>query len=288
MTDTASADPRALFPTLQALVQAGGAAAALRCMRDLFPAQHELESARALRQRAVLMMAQCSDLRADRQSARRDLADLKRIQTDLDTRTLDFIREAERVSRAGATPPQLLARVHITAEQALSELKAGAVGETIREAALSIFISYRRSDSKNIVGFIAKRLQERFGDDNIFWDIDSIPPGVDFRAYVVKRISQCKACLVVIGPDWLRATNADGSRRIDDEDDLVRVEVESALRLNIPVAPVLVEDARLPFAHDLPPSLAPLVARHGMNIRPPPDFDIDIDRLMNRLADRLG
>jgi len=288
MTTAAPTEASPLFPTLHAIVQAGGAVTALRCARDLFPIQHHLETARALRQRAVLMMAQCADLRADRQSARRDISDLNRSESDLNTRTRDYLGEAEGFAKGGGVAPQLLSRVRIIAEQAKSELGAVKSDANMLAAPAAIFISYRRSDSKEITGFIADRLQERFGEKTVFWDIDSIPPGVDFRAYIVSRVSKCKACLVVIGPDWLNAAFDNGRRRIDDDDDLVRVEVETALRLGIPVAPILVREAPMPTPKQLPSSLAPLLARHGMNIRPPPDFDIDIDRLMGRLSDQLG
>jgi hypothetical protein len=288
MTAALSANASTLFPTLLQLVDKEAAFSALRCVRDMFPAQHQLDGARTLRQRAVLIMAQCSDVRGDRQSARRDPAELQRLQKDLDTRTREFVREAERYAKNGAVPEHVLERIAINAQQALSDAIAADTPSTPGEAPHAIFISYRRTDSKNTVGFIADRLQQRFGEDRIFWDIDSIPPGVDFRAYIVSRVSQCTACLVVIGPNWLNATHADGRRRIDDANDLVRVEVETALRLNIPVAPVLVEDGRMPSAKEMPESLASLPGRHGMVVRPPPDFDIDIERLMNRLADRLG
>ena len=44
-----------------------------------------------------------------------------------------------------------------------------------------IFISYRRSDTQQIVGRIAEKLEENFGRDAVFMDIDKIPWGVDFR-----------------------------------------------------------------------------------------------------------
>ena len=54
---------------------------------------------------------------------------------------------------------------------------------------------------------------------------------------------------------------ADGSRRLDDPADFVRMEVEAALSRDIPVVPVLVQGATLPRKEDLPPSLAPLTTR---------------------------
>lgn len=288
MTQTARFEEVTLFPTLQALVSDGGAVSALRCLRDLFPVHHEMEAARQLRQRAVLMMAQTADLRSDRQSARRDHAELLRMQKDLDGRTSDFIREAERFAAAGRVAPHLISRVRITAEQAHSELKAATQSKAAREATVSIFVSYRRVDSAEMTGFIAAALKQRFGEKGVFMDVDSIPVGVDFRAYIVATLRKCKACLVVIGPDWLETKGPSGTRRIDDPEDLVRIEVETALRLGVPVAPLMVRGAELPKPHMLPESVRELTDRNGLPIRPHPDFDNDIERLLTRLSEQLN
>lgn len=288
MSEAAALEPVPLFPTLQALVDEGGAVSALRCLRDLFPVHHEMESARQLRQRAVLMMAQTADLRADRQSARRDHVELLRMQKDLDSRTSDFIREAQHFADSGRVAPHLLSRVRITAEQAHSELQAASKSKAARDATVSIFVSYRRVDSAEMTGFIAAALKQRFGERGVFMDVDSIPVGVDFRAYIVATLRKCKACLVVIGPDWLNAKGPSGGRRIDDPEDLVRIEVETALRLGVPVAPLMVRGADLPKPHEMPESVRELTNRNGLPIRPHPDFDNDVERLLARLADQLN
>ena len=40
------------------------------------------------------------------------------------------------------------------------------------------FISYRREDSEFQSHFICKSLGEEFGADSVFFDVDTIPPGV--------------------------------------------------------------------------------------------------------------
>ena len=45
-----------------------------------------------------------------------------------------------------------------------------------------VFISYRRADSQHVSDRIYEHLVERFGDDTVFKDVDSIPPaGVRIR-----------------------------------------------------------------------------------------------------------
>jgi hypothetical protein len=45
-------------------------------------------------------------------------------------------------------------------------------------------ISYRRDDPMDITGRIFDRLSSRYGRENVFRDIDNIPPGLDFRQQI--------------------------------------------------------------------------------------------------------
>ena len=75
-------------------------------------------------------------------------------------------------------------------------------------------------------------------------DIDNIPFGKDFRVHISEAIVQSDILLVIVGRGWLGARA--GNRRIDDETDFVRLEVETALSNGIPIIPVLVGSARMP------------------------------------------
>lgn len=145
-------------------------------------------------------------------------------------------------------------------------------------SAEKIFISYRRDDSLETTGRIYDRLAREFGEGAVFRDFDNMPFGVDFREHIDRRLSDCDICMVVIGPKWLTVADASGARRIDDPRDHVRVEIETALRRNIRVVPLLIGGAPIPAESALPPSLAPLSFRAGTHIRPDPDFHRDIDR----------
>lgn len=152
----------------------------------------------------------------------------------------------------------------------------------------SIFLSYRRSDSQEVVGRIYDTLTGQFPRDTVFKDVDSIPLGVSFPEYLRKALSAAKVVLVVIGPDWLTASNANGQRRLDAPDDFVRLEVETALRLNIPIIPVAVSNATLPTVLELPELLRELALRNGLAVRPDPDFHRDMERLLSRLFQLLA
>ena len=73
------------------------------------------------------------------------------------------------------------------------------------DAVPAIAISYRRSDTQGIAGRIHDRLVARFGKSAVFIDIDSIPPGVDFRTHVNEILRDSALLLVLIGPNWLGA-----------------------------------------------------------------------------------
>jgi hypothetical protein len=143
----------------------------------------------------------------------------------------------------------------------------------------AVFLSYRRADSAHVCGRIWDRLTLRYGPDAVFRDVDSIPLGVDFRAWLQDAVSQSRLMLVAIGPDWLTVSDDAGRPRLENPDDFVRVEVESALSINLPIIPLLVRGASMPREGELPPSVDGLRFRNGLVVRADPDFEWDMDRL---------
>lgn len=143
-----------------------------------------------------------------------------------------------------------------------------------------IFISYRRQDTRDVTGRIYDRLMRHWDEKRIFKDVDNIAPGEDYRDVIDREIAECSLLLAVIGPSWLLAKKSDGKRRLDDANDMVRIEIETALRRNRRVIPLLVSEARMPEPEDLPESLKELADRHAFAVRPDPDFHRDMDRLV--------
>lgn len=151
--------------------------------------------------------------------------------------------------------------------------------------ARSIFISYRRRDSVDITGRIHDRLVAQFGSASVFKDVDAIPFGVDFRKHLEREVSHCPALLAIIGPDWLNAADGRGNRRLENPSDWVRIEIETALKRDSVVIPVLVGGAKLPKDHELPDSLKGLAYRQSALVRSDPDFHRDVDRLIQRIEE---
>jgi TIR domain len=149
----------------------------------------------------------------------------------------------------------------------------------------AIFISYRREDASDVTGRIYDRLIQHFGRPSVFKDVDSIPLGVDFRKHLADSVGRCDVLITVIGRQWLIGDV--GQRRLDDVRDFVRIEIEAALQRDIPVVPVLVQAAEIPRLDDLPETLQSLVYRHGIPVRPDPDFHQDVDRLIKGIEGYL-
>ncbi|HEY2472868.1 MAG TPA: toll/interleukin-1 receptor domain-containing protein [Terracidiphilus sp.] len=128
-----------------------------------------------------------------------------------------------------------------------------------------IFISYRREDSSAYAGRLYDHLVDRFGKDLVFMDVDSIEPGVDFIEVLQNTVGSCDVLIAVIGKHWLMATDEDG-RRLDHPEDLVRIEVATALSRNVRVIPALVAGATMPASHELPEALVSLARRNAIEI----------------------
>jgi hypothetical protein len=149
-----------------------------------------------------------------------------------------------------------------------------------------IFISYRRDDSAGHAGRLFDGLSDHFDEDQIFMDVDHIEPGQDFVEVLEKAVDSCEILLTVIGKHWLLGAGRT-TRRLDNPDDFVRLEVAAALRRNIRVIPVLVQGAVMPRAEELPEDLAPLSRRQAIELRDQ-HWKTDIKRLINYLEKVLA
>ncbi|MGB3764940.1 MAG: TIR domain-containing protein, partial [Phormidesmis sp.] len=153
----------------------------------------------------------------------------------------------------------------------------------------SIFISYRRTDSNPDTGRIYDRLVASFGETQVFKDTASIPLGVGLTEYINQSISQCQIVLAIIGKTWISATEKeDGTQRLANPKDFVRIELELALKRGITVVPVFLDGVSLPKPSQLPESLHPLLELNGIEIGHDPRFDADIERLVKDLKVKLG
>jgi hypothetical protein len=151
-----------------------------------------------------------------------------------------------------------------------------------------VFVSYRRQDSAHETDRIRERLASTLGSRAVFTDTHSIPVGENFRQHIDRALSRCDVLLVVIGWRWLNARNGQGEARLHQEDDPVRLEIELAFSRGIPVIPVLVGNAIVPRADELPVSISELSSINGIPLRPDPYFGQDIKRLIGAVKTAGG
>jgi len=153
----------------------------------------------------------------------------------------------------------------------------------------TIFISYRRSDSREFCIRMAAELKRYFGSNTIFFDQTTIVPGTKWPQEIREAVGTAKVVLVVIGSQWLQARDErSGKRRIDIPEDWVREEVSHALKRKrdgekVEIIPILIGDTQMPDANDLTDELKELSSIHGIKL-PDTGSHHDFDRIQDELV----
>jgi len=150
-----------------------------------------------------------------------------------------------------------------------------------------VFLCYRREDSSGYAGRLHDYVKTRFPNLPIFIDIDAIRPGEDFHARIAQAIDSSSVVLALIGPRWEGQTLGGTRRRIDDADDLVRIELMQALATGRPVIPVLVHGAHMVASRDLPKQLRALGRRNAIALHDT-SWKSDVEMLLDELGRLLG
>ena len=130
----------------------------------------------------------------------------------------------------------------------------------------NIFLSYRRDDSRGYTNAIYTLLELHFPPDSIFMDVDTLVPGSDFVQSLEEAVENCDIFLAIIGSRWENIEDQKGLRRLENPEDFVRIEIAHALKRGIPVIPVLVDGAQMPFTENLPNNIKALARRHAFSI----------------------
>ncbi|MCG6875228.1 MAG: toll/interleukin-1 receptor domain-containing protein [Betaproteobacteria bacterium] len=146
-----------------------------------------------------------------------------------------------------------------------------------------IFLNYRRADTAGHAGRLTDLLDARFGRGTVFRDVESIDGGTDFVQAIQRAVGSARLMLVLIGNTWTTETTHDGTRRLDDPDDFVRLEIATALRHGLPVLPVLVEGAQMPTEGELPEDLKPLARVQAVELTEA-RWQYDTGRLVDAIA----
>jgi hypothetical protein len=131
----------------------------------------------------------------------------------------------------------------------------------------SIFISCRRGDAPFAAHALHGQLARRFAEHRIFMDVQGgVYAGAEFADVIREQVARCEVLVALIGPDWDQITDDQGRRRLDIPDDLVRIEIASALSAHKRVVPVLVGGAIMPAEDSLPDDLKALARRNAFKL----------------------
>lgn len=150
----------------------------------------------------------------------------------------------------------------------------------------SVFLCYRRGDCSHFVGRLGDSLAQFLGPKRVFVDDDSVAPGADFVEEIQKAISACDVLLAIVGPRWARTVDA-ARHRESSVVDYVMLEIVTALKVGVPVVPILVDGADMPAIEDLPSELETFPRRNAVQMHAA-SYRQDLERLLQHLVTLLG
>jgi pterin-4a-carbinolamine dehydratase len=142
------------------------------------------------------------------------------------------------------------------------------------------FISYRRLDSSIFSQMLAAQLQDTYGGNRVFIDVENIRGADVWPTRLEGALRQASVVIVVIGKSWLSAADESTRRRIDLPGDWVRREIETSLEEGKKILPVLIDDAQLPKREAIPDSIVSLID-HKAHI-------IDMERIAKDIRDLVN
>lgn len=146
----------------------------------------------------------------------------------------------------------------------------------------TIFICYRKKDSRGDARLLRDRLVSKFGKEEVFLDTSSISPGTSWNTKLEDELSTCKVFLAVIGPRWRVATS-------NSSDDIVVKELATAFQKKIVVIPVLVGGSNPPEPKNLPEEIKQLSDRQAFSLNERSDdvYEADISRLISTIQNLI-
>jgi hypothetical protein len=150
-----------------------------------------------------------------------------------------------------------------------------------------IFISYRRNDTEGEAGRLADALEQEFGQNSVFLDVNAIELGRNFPNQILREIDGCSVLLAVIGPNWGAPREDTVTTRGHKRTDYVDLEISWAMQRRLRVIPVLVRKAEMPPSRLLPEEIKPLTVRNAVRLRHE-HWKADVQDLVMALRSMLG
>ncbi|HEY0639623.1 MAG TPA: toll/interleukin-1 receptor domain-containing protein [Pseudonocardiaceae bacterium] len=150
-----------------------------------------------------------------------------------------------------------------------------------------VFINYRSGDEENCAVLVERELRRVLGKDNVFRASSSIPVGRTFDKALLRAVRRSDVLIAVIGERWLDATDARGSRKLDDPKDWTRREIKEAFDCGILVVPLLINRTAPLVGTALPGKLARLARLQYLRFHHR-NADADLRQLVERLVELDG
>jgi hypothetical protein len=158
-------------------------------------------------------------------------------------------------------------------------------GEHGAEPRGTVYISYRRADSE-AAARLYDGLTDRLGSGRVFLDVGSVGVGQAWSQAFAAHLETASAVIALIGTSWLAASPGAGTAP-QETGDFVDDEIAAALRRDVPVIPVLLEDAPMPSRSQLPPGVQALADRQAIVLHSA-RWERDVDRLAAALQSVAG
>jgi len=179
---------------------------------------------------------------------------------------------------------------HLLAQRSrlMAEPEMTKARNTLSARTRSVFVSYRRADSQPIARLLLDPLRKEFGEQNVFVDMHGIPPGADFHLFLREQVLKAGIVLVLIADRWSEARDDNGKRRLDDPNDFVRIEIETAIANNIPLIPIYVDGVKPLSGSELPTALSALTRKQGIKIETGRNFESSMGSMMEALCSIPG
>lgn len=169
-----------------------------------------------------------------------------------------------------------------------------------RTARTRIFIAYRRTH-EGWADNLWRALCPVYGKQAVFKDNHSISPGLEWLKTIRHALSSAEAVLVLVGPEGLLMSEQGADPALESERDVLREEIRMALKRGIPLIPVLLPGAEMPYAEHLPSDVqevaarqavavhsgddtAAVVAKVGLAVKPPRPYRLQVLRFSVLLA----
>jgi hypothetical protein len=153
----------------------------------------------------------------------------------------------------------------------------------------TVYLSYRATDTDREVDQLRHSLEARAGAASAQLGVAGLGAGAASAdvAQHLAALARSAVVLVVVGPKWAEARNANGASALADPADPVRQELLDAIERRLPMLVVLVRGARMVRAADVPAELTAVAQRPSVEIHPS-RWEFDVAALVELVKPLLG